>query len=702
MKAIFTCLFCCCITVITFGQRSLLRTADRYCQEFKFSAAAEAYERLIKNDPSDAYVTERLAFCYGKLNQPQKSVIWLARMCQAENVDAVYLKHYAGTLAALGKYEEASEWYRKYNNRVPGDHEVAAILEEYKSMDRFSRFSSFYQVEYLSLNSPQSDFSPAFYREGIVFCSARGTAAKNSVYSWNNSTFIDLYVARNPDGELTKFDKPVNTAWHEGPVSFSPSFDTLFFTRNNKARTKGSDGIVRLMLYYTVWKDGRWLKEIALPFNSDKYSVGHPALSPDGKLFFISDKPGGFGGTDIYYTKLVNGKWMEPVNAGPFVNTRGNEMFPFAGNDGHLYFASNAHPGLGGLDVFASKIVEGSFTTPHNLGRPINSPDDDFGFIINNDRGYFSSNRGGNPNDDNIYSFTIDKTKFLHFIARDPNGKRISEFTLSVSGDQSVPVPVDAPYAFSFHCEKNYTLAYGKEGYQPGSVTLTSDQLLLHAHHDTIYFTLREALKTIRFSLQATNGSKLNKGFIEIKNQVTGAVLQYPVDNQGLCTATLTEHQTYEVTGMQSPYRNKTLTLTSADIARADVIHVVLTPAAALFEKNEIGQLIELEIKYDVNKATIRADAAKELDKLIVFLKKNPTIKVELGSHTDSRGSDEANLKLSQKRAEAAVRYLMAQGISNTRLIPIGYGEDDLKVKNAVTEEEHQKNRRTTVKIVGI
>jgi peptidoglycan-associated lipoprotein len=216
---------------------------------------------------------------------------------------------------------------------------------------------------------------------------------------------------------------------------------------------------------------------------------------------------------------------------------------------------------------------------------------------------------------------------------------------------------------------------------------------------------MEESNKTVRFELVSNEGKKLNNGRIDVKDMTTGEIRQATIDANNELSMRLSENSTYEITATQKEYKTKTQMLTQEGIGSLDAdmpLVITLSPATALFESNAVGETIELEIKYDVSKATIRKDAAKELDKLVEFMKRNPSVKVELGSHTDSRGSNEANLRLSQKRAESAVRYLAAKGVTTNRLIPIGYGEDALKVTNATTEEEHQHNRRTTIKIVGI
>lgn len=629
MKTILITIFSVLSIITSYGQHSGYKKAEKYFNQFEYAAAAEAFEAIALKDPADVHVWERLAMCYDKLNNSQKAEVWLARLCNSQETPAYYYKSYAKVLASNGNYTASALWYKKYLLTVPDKHATHTI-DVYGNIGMLYEDSSFYSIALLPLNSPQSDFSPAFYENGLIFCSSRMPYKSKATYRWDNSSFIDLYWVKDNETKSTAFEKPINSIMHEGPATFTPQYDTLYFTRNSSTlntKPASKDDIIKLKIFYSIKKNGAWQKEQSLPINADNFSVGHPALSPDHKLYFASDMPGGFGGTDIYYTRFVNGQCTPPVNLGPEINTPGNEMFPFLDLQGNLYFASNTHPGLGGLDIFYSKKEQNNFLAPQNIGSPINSSKDDFGLIIRDRDGFFSSNRGSSSDDDNIYSFIVDKTKSLSIQPFSQGGKPVTDFNILITENElSDKRHVDAIFRKTFNCEKSYTIQVAKEGYQNQSITLDGQKLRSLHQNDTIRITLPDAMKTFQ---------------------------------------------------------------------------IALLPSNTLFEKNEIGETIELEIRYDVGKSTIRKDAAKELDKLVTFLKTNPTVKVELGSHTDVRGSEEANHNLSQKRAEAAVRYLISKNVSSSLLLPIGYGETDPKIKDATTEEDHQKNRRTTIKIVG-
>jgi outer membrane protein OmpA-like peptidoglycan-associated protein len=681
--------------------------ADKHFAQFEYVSAVEEYLAIVSLDSTAYKAMERLATCYDKLNDPANAEKWLSKLCAAGKAEAPELKLYAQVLAENGKYPESSVWYKRYLAKSADEH-ADNTLKSYSSLDNFFSDSSFYLIRPLQLNSNLSDFSPVIYKDGIVFCSSRPNGQK-STYAWDNSSFIDLYFAKANRPEVENFGKPVNTPLHEGPACFTKNYDTIYFTRNNSQgnrKLSSSEGIVKLKIYTSALVNGIWQKEESLSLNSHEYSMGHPSLAPDGRLYFASDMPGGFGGTDLYFTrKQTDGTWSTPVNAGPLVNTSGNELFPFADNKGDLYFSSNTHAGLGGLDIFFSGNID-KLEAPVNLGYPINSSRDDFGMIISGDEGYFSSNRGTDPKDDNIYQITVNKKRNVRVAPVFPSATLLTDFAVTlIHGNDSSTTNVHDIFLHQFHADSVYHLVINKQGFRRKSILLGKEEFRKLRENELLTVPLEPGLKPVAFVLQSAEGQKLKDGLLEIKDLSSGEVTKYNISGQADPVMTLSETSKYEITASSKNYKTKIEMLGPADIAllAPNASYLVTLPLVnALFEKTEVGETIELEIKYDVSKATIRKDAAVELDKLVAFMKRNLTAKVELGSHTDSRGSNDANLKLSQKRAESAVRYLVGKGVNANRLIPIGYGEDVLKVENAKTEEEHQHNRRTTVKIVGI
>lgn len=708
MKRIFTVILFFMSFLHSHGQSALHRKAEKYLHRFEYAAAAVTLEKIAKQDPLDIQALEDLVLCYDKLNDPRKAEVWLANICSRPEAPRHYYRQYASVLASNGNYSGSALWYKKYVETVPDDHATHTI-NQYQHMDSFYADSSFYTIKRLTLNTDQSDFSPAFFENGLIFCSTADRGNSKARHAWDNSPFIDLYSVKDINSSPVPLGKPVNSMFHEGPSILTSTFDTLYFTRNSAATNRQAlhrDDIIRLKIFYSVRKNGEWQKEKSLPLNNENYSIGHPALSRDHRLYFVSDMPGGLGGTDLYYSELIDGRWSAPVNLGPEINTSGNEMFPFIDQEGNLYFASNTHPGLGGLDIFCSKKENQKFSSPRNLGYPVNSSKDDFGMIIRGDEGFFSSNRGPDSKDDNIYSFSVDKLRSLFIIPTTTSGKPLGNFDIIITTDGSSNIlHGDNLLSTKLDGEKTYLIECSKPGYQKRSITLERASLRELSDKDTIKMILIEAEKTFYVQLQSAEGKKLAKGTLKLKNMTTGETLIFNANADGQISISLNVQDGYELAASTPDHKTKSVILGSPqlmDLANETTIPIILSPTNTLFERNEIGQLIELDIRYDVSKSTIRADAAKELDKLVTFLKKNMNVKIELGSHTDIRGSEEANHALSQKRAEAAVRYIVAHGISQHRLTPVGYGESDPKVKNASTEEDHQQNRRTTVKIIGI
>ena len=409
-----------------------------------------------------------------------KSLFELVNM--SAETDELILQ-YAHVLAALGKNEEAASMWQKYSNLNKGDAVTADFATLHRNLAPLTRNQDSYKVGFLPINSGLSEFSPVKWESGLVFVASRAdNSAVKRVFEWDESPFLDLYFLENesdlakvasPEAGVVKssrlgsdyytsatpndglklgynaatlnseqaalaagkFDSKLNSVYHDGPCDFFNDNQSIIFTRNGVRGLdySASDGINRVHLYIADHVDGDWKNLRAFPYNSGEYSTGHPAfMAGENIMFFVSDMPGGFGGTDIYYSKYKDGKWHFPVNAGSKINTKGNEMFPFIDEMNNLYFASDGHPGLGGLDIFTTSLsMNGSpeFEVA-NLGSPLNSGWDDFGLIADASfkKGYFSSNRKNGGSDDDIYVFERTGEKF---------GCKEIEIAVNDAGDSS-------------------------------------------------------------------------------------------------------------------------------------------------------------------------------------------------------------------------------------------------------------------------
>lgn len=384
---------------------------DKFFDEFSYSEAIEEYKIAFDKNPSNTIVL-KIAESYRKLNDPAQSSEWYAKAV-AEGVKnpETYL-YYADALSSLQRYDEAKKWYEKYSTLVIDDVRPKQKIRAIDNLKKFRDRSAEITIERVTFNSDAADFSPEFYEnDQIVFVSSResGTAFAN-VFKWDNSEYLNLYVTdKKNKGKL--FQSGINSKYHEGPLSIYGNNQKMIFTRNdylNNSLGADEEGITKLKLYSASReKDGEWNKPEEFKFNNAEYSVGHPAVTEDGKiLVFASDMPGGLGGTDLYMSEWINDQWSEPVSLGGTINTKGNELFPYLNNDRQLFFSSDGHGGFGGLDIFGTDLsAKDDKSHLVNLGKPINSSFDDFSLIMEGDHGFFSSNREGGKNNDEIFSF---------------------------------------------------------------------------------------------------------------------------------------------------------------------------------------------------------------------------------------------------------------------------------------------------------
>ncbi|MCK0144126.1 OmpA family protein [Arenibacter sp. F26102] len=403
----------------------LIQKADQYFEKMWYAEAAELYEEAIKKDPNNysLEILQKAGDAYYYNTNMAKAYYYYDMIFERyENeVSPDQIFKYAHTLKGTGKYGKSKRMMRLYDKEVKNGNAGSNVdfnaNKKEAVLDNILNMELKFGLKNLAINTKYSEFSPMFYNEDeIVFASAKDSSIFNTRrYKWNNQPYLDLYVSKvNKESqdlkEAIRFSKKINSKYHEASVAFTPDNATMFFTRNNygKKLKRSKNGVNHLKIYTSKKVDGEWSEAEEVPFNSDEYSTGHPALSPDGKqLYFVSDMPGTIGETDIFVVDVLgDGNYSEPKNLGPEINTEQKEMFPFI-NDKKLYFASNGHVGLGGLDVYEVAYDEEGFKEVVNMGQPINSNKDDFSYIVNekDQKGYFASNRRGGKGDDDIYSF---------------------------------------------------------------------------------------------------------------------------------------------------------------------------------------------------------------------------------------------------------------------------------------------------------
>jgi len=407
------------------NKSKLIQKADHYFNKMWYAEAAEIYEQaLLKGDKYyTADIIQKVADAHYYNTNMEKAYEWYNILYEnyGKELSKDNIFKYAHSLKGTGKYGRSKRLMRLYNKKVKSDFSSSSSdgpLPNEIILDNILANRENYDIKNLAINSEYSDFSPMFLDSSqVVFSSAQDSSFFNTrKYKWNDQPYLDLYVAKiNEESQdlkdAIKFSKKINTKYHEASVTFSPDNATMYFTRNNygKKLKRDKNGVNHLKIYMSKKVGDDWTEAIELPFNSDEYSTGHPALSPDGKqLYFVSDMPGSMGDTDLFVVDVLeNNTFSEARNLGPEINTEKREMFPFF-NGKKLYFSSDGHTGLGGLDIFeAGYSEEEGFSEVKNVGQPVNSNKDDFSYIVDEEtqKGFFASNREGGKGDDDIYSF---------------------------------------------------------------------------------------------------------------------------------------------------------------------------------------------------------------------------------------------------------------------------------------------------------
>jgi outer membrane protein OmpA-like peptidoglycan-associated protein/tetratricopeptide (TPR) repeat protein len=398
-------------SIHAFAQSEKEAEGNKYYQNYSFDKAIDKYTHVDKLSVNGQ---RRLAESYRNRDNFKEAEKVYAKFINtpAANVDDYF--NYVQVLRANGKYGEVKKWMGKIAKQKPNDLRVKSFMENEENFQHLLADNHTYNIANLDLNSADEDFGTSFYQHKIVFTSSRkGFGPVFRHYNWNRKPFLDIYVADVDSSYQLKnpkyWNKKMNKKWHQGPACFAKHDSMMAYTRNNYAKNTSD---VRLQIFFSYLKNGKWTEPEAFYLNNSKYSVGHPCLTKDGNMmFFVSDMSGGYGGTDIYMVKKDStNKWGKPINLGNKINTEGNEMFPFyEEKNGLLFFSSNGLAGLGGLDVFVAQQTPTGFDDVQNVGVPINSSDDDFAYIIDEklQHGYFSSNRADGKGGDDIYKFSF-------------------------------------------------------------------------------------------------------------------------------------------------------------------------------------------------------------------------------------------------------------------------------------------------------
>ncbi len=715
---------------IVFAQSSKIKNGEKSYKKYNYSKAIESYE---KASPKTTEIYRQLGESYYMLGSYDKAENYFAKVVSASDVKPQDYFRYAYFLRINQKYSESEKWFAKYSETEKNDSRLKEFESNKSTFDKLLKDENRYEISNLNINSAQQDFGTAYFNNHIVFASSR-EGVKSIVRRWNGNQlpYLNIYEAKaNESGQLNEpmyFKAKVNKKFNEGPAAFSEDGKQIVWTKNNY-KEKAKDGTSNLELYSAEMVNGEWKNEKSLPFNNKEYSVGQPSLSPDGNtLYFASNMPGGFGGTDIYKSEKQNGTWSKPENLGNSINTEGNEMFPFYHPSGLLFFSSDGHMGLGGLDIFIAQIKPNGFGKIKNLGMPMNTNNDDFAFTLNKEMksGYFSSNRSGGKGSDDIYYYNLLKPfafgKTIKGIVKDKSGNAVQDAMVKLmddSGNEISKVISDenGSFSFSVDADKNFSLLGKKETYFDGTakVSSTTEEDIVTANIEiekdpglSLYFLITE-----KISKTPIEGVK-----IKLLNNITGKDEIINTPSTGDFRKTLSQNKindrvSFNIYMEKEGYLSKTVTFNK--LLDKEGVYNVHKEMDLTLDKIAVGQdlakIIDIKpIYFDLGKSPIRKDAGGELEKIVKLMNENPNMVVELGSHTDCRGTIAANEKLSTKRAEASAEYIKKKISNPSRISGKGYGESKLKngcacegaVKSTCTEAEHQENRRTEFIIIKL
>ena len=635
----------------SYGQNNRLKKAYEEFNAGHYSSAADLlrknYESAKKEEQAD--VLFKIGECYRLINEPASAELWYVKAVNKGFQNPIIHLYLGEVKKMREKYAEAKEEFKKYKEKAPGDRRADDGITSCDIALQWIESGNGYLVENMKFfNSRQNDFSPAYASEDysiVYFTSSRDAATGKTVNAVTGQKFSDIFMSKvdrkGAWSQPVPVEGDINTEHDEGMCSFTPDFKTMYFTRCRSIANKAQG----CQILTAQFVNGKWTKEKVIEIAADTVVVAHPAISPDElTLYFVSDMPGGQGGKDIWKVTRSNtsDNWGRPENLGSTINTSGDEMFPYVHPDGTLYFSSNGHIGLGGLDIFKAREENGKWTV-ENMGYPINSNADDFGitFKAETEEGFFSSSRNKSMrfNDDDIYAFKLQPLSFsLNGIVKDEKTDLpIPAATVKILSSDGISNEMqtgnDGTFSITMKPATDYVFTASKQGYLNGKEKETT-----RGHDRSRIFTLPPILLT------------------------------------------------------------------------------------------SIARPIEISnIFYDFGRWELRPESLVSLDQLVDILNDNLNITIELGSHTDSRGTDALNQELSQKRAQSVVDYLIEKGIASARLTAKGFGKSSPKVvdgqmasqysflRNGITLTEsyinslstkdeqdiaHELNRRTEFKVV--
>jgi len=620
-----------------------------------------------KNLQEQAEIALQIAESYRLNNKTISAEEWYKKVYDINGSSSAMYK-YGLMLKANGKYPEAEKLFTQFTKSNPADRALGKkqLLSVQMAMEWKAKPTP-HLITNLDINSPASDYAPVLISEKMmVFSSARSSAKGDESYGWTGEKHSDLFISNMLDYQsfsgVDPFPDPINGEYNEGTATFTADGKKMIFTRCGSLSKKND-----YCHLYESRQDsaGRWsLPEQLILFESDSINTGQPFLTVDGKtLYFSANAPDGIGDKDIYYTEWKNNAWTRPKNLGPEINTSAYEGFPYIGIDGWLYFASDGHPGMGGLDIFKATHEGRKWVKIKNLQYPVNSPADDFALIqyayLDPSRseeiasvGFFTSARTGGKGNDDIYLFV-----------------------------EGYPKPDTVPPALK---DAQQAVIY----------------LLIGTIKEIIYSDAEDPRSPVK-SINGLEDAAVEILGLDLSSRIDSRL---STDIKGQFQIELEPNTDYKLTAAKGGFFTQSSQVTTRGLLGSSGDTIIISAELTLDRIFKQREVVLPDIYYDLDSYAIREEAKPVLQNLAQLLMENPDIHIELGSHTDSRGSTKYNQILSQNRAQSVVDYIVSKGISSERMTAIGYGESALVngcTDNVTcTEEQHQQNRRTTFKVL--
>jgi outer membrane protein OmpA-like peptidoglycan-associated protein len=692
------------------------KKADLFYAKKAYRNALNIYQHIGDKSEASTLIQEKIGDCYLHLHDPESAEPVYEALFRKNDVSEEVKLKYAQTLSMNNKHLDALGVLESIDRKKIDSTYIDKQINFIKSINLFYHDSiAVVLKEAYELNSSHSDFGTSYFKNNVVFASTRDydlfIKRKSLASETSEEALTHLFSAFHKDepyGQVNPFKKDqLATYFHDGPIVFYNGQKKAAITRSNFTNQKSvvdAQGSVNLKLFLAEIGSLGDLKNVKpFPFNDDKYSVGHPTFTQTGeRIYFAANFAEGFGGSDIYYSDFKEEEWTKPINAGPTINTSGDELYPFLQNDSTLYFSSTGHGGFGGLDIFSIKKIKGKFRRAKNLGSPMNSPRDDFAFMTDSTQrnGFLSSNRLGGKGSDDIYSYHANRS-FLQGDTRELiNATQIIPGTLIlVKNDEGILIDStrsddQGRYHLDLPFDEDLVITAKKDGYEIlEDIAFSTRGDSFGIDSLTILLWKKELFAKGKIYDNETQTILANATVVltDLTKHTADTVI---LGEKGEYNFLVRPNRKYRIDAMKKGYISSGFNLNTHNIFKGELLNDIV------LEEIYIDKSITL---FDYDKFEIKPEWHKQLNHLLRTLKKYPKATLHIGAHADSRGTNAKNQLLSEKRANAELNYFTQRGIDRRRIEAVGFGEELVlnRCSDGVEcpEEEHEKNRRAELKV---